>query len=94
VLESGELVDREEEVAAVLETIREGKKLFLIGPRRYGKTSILKAATRIFCAKKNWTEQFACALRTPSFGNGLCCSRLASNEAPCAAGSDNFTIDV
>jgi uncharacterized protein len=40
----GELVDREAEVASVLETIRESRKLFLIGPRRYGKTSILKAA--------------------------------------------------
>jgi AAA+ ATPase superfamily predicted ATPase len=40
----GELVDREREVESVLEAIREGRKLFLIGPRRYGKTSILKAA--------------------------------------------------
>jgi hypothetical protein len=38
------LVDREEEVAQVIGTIRDGGKLFLIGPRRYGKTSILKAA--------------------------------------------------
>ena len=40
----GELVDRENEVAEVEEVIRSGRKLFLIGPRRYGKTSILKAA--------------------------------------------------
>jgi len=40
----GELVDREPEVHSVVETIREGRKLFLIGPRRYGKTSVLKAA--------------------------------------------------
>lgn len=39
-----ELVDRQEEVAVVMRTIREGGKLFLIGPRRYGKTSILKTA--------------------------------------------------
>jgi hypothetical protein len=39
-----ELVDRQEEVAEVQRTIRQGGKLFLIGPRRYGKTSILKAA--------------------------------------------------
>lgn len=38
------LVDRQKEVAEVVSTIREGGKLFLIGPRRYGKTSILKAA--------------------------------------------------
>lgn len=39
-----ELVDREEEVDDVIRTIRQGGKLFLIGPRRYGKTSILRAA--------------------------------------------------
>jgi uncharacterized protein len=39
-----ELVDREQEVESVVATIREGRKLFLIGPRRYGKTSILKTA--------------------------------------------------
>ena len=39
-----ELVDREDEVAAVMRTLREGGKLFLVGPRRYGKTSILKTA--------------------------------------------------
>lgn len=40
-----ELVDRQEEVMAVRSTIRRAGKLFLIGPRRYGKTSILRAAT-------------------------------------------------
>jgi uncharacterized protein len=39
-----ELVDRIDEVAEVEDVIRSGRKLFLIGPRRYGKTSILKAA--------------------------------------------------
>ncbi len=39
-----ELVDRETEVAEVVSAIQEGGKLFLIGPRRYGKTSILQAA--------------------------------------------------
>jgi len=43
-LGTGELVDRDDEVAAVMQTIREGQKLFLVGPRRFGKTSILKAA--------------------------------------------------
>jgi uncharacterized protein len=43
-LGTNELVDRQDEVAAVIETIRQGAKLFLIGPRRYGKTSILKTA--------------------------------------------------
>jgi len=39
-----ELVDRTDEVATVVQTIRQGSKLFLIGPRRFGKTSILKTA--------------------------------------------------
>lgn len=39
------LVDREKELATVEQTIVDGNKLFLIGPRRYGKTSILKTAT-------------------------------------------------
>ena len=41
----GELVDREDEIAEVVSTIRNSGKLFLIGPRRFGKTSILKAAS-------------------------------------------------
>jgi uncharacterized protein len=39
-----ELVDRADEVAAVVQTIRQGSKLFLVGPRRFGKTSILKTS--------------------------------------------------
>jgi uncharacterized protein len=41
----GELVDREEELDAVLATMRSKGRLFLIGPRRFGKTTILRAAT-------------------------------------------------
>jgi uncharacterized protein len=41
----GELVDRDDEVESVVSTIRNHGKLFLIGPRRYGKTSILRAAS-------------------------------------------------
>src|SRR2546422_11562462 len=37
-------VGREEEIAEVARTIRQGGKLFLVGPRRFGKTSVLKAA--------------------------------------------------
>ncbi len=43
-LSSTELVDRQEEVAAVRQVLEEGGRLFLIGPRRFGKTSILRAA--------------------------------------------------
>jgi len=46
-LSADELVDRKEELQAVVADMTEGSKLFLIGPRRYGKTSILKAAGEI-----------------------------------------------
>jgi AAA+ ATPase superfamily predicted ATPase len=39
-----ELVDRETELRAIAATIRNRGKLFVIGPRRYGKTSLLSAA--------------------------------------------------
>ena len=39
-----ELVDRVEEMREVAATIRNRAKLFVIGPRRYGKTSLLGAA--------------------------------------------------
>jgi AAA+ ATPase superfamily predicted ATPase len=43
-LKASSLIDREEELDQVIRTIENGGKLFLIGPRRYGKTSILAAA--------------------------------------------------
>src|ERR1700681_435675 len=43
-LGADEIVDRVEETAQVEATIRDGEKLFLIGPRRFGKTSILRSA--------------------------------------------------
>ena len=46
-LNQDELVDRQEELQQVVETIRTGEKLFLIGPRRYGKTSLLHAASQV-----------------------------------------------
>jgi hypothetical protein len=46
-LDADRLVDRAEEVREVRQAITTGKKLFLIGPRRYGKTSILKAAQQL-----------------------------------------------
>ena len=39
-----ELVDRQEELRTVTRALRERERLFLIGPRRFGKTSILRAA--------------------------------------------------
>jgi ribosomal protein L35AE/L33A len=44
-LNSDELADRQEEIASVVQAVEQGSKLFLIGPRRYGKTSLLKVAS-------------------------------------------------
>ena len=35
------IVDREEEIRRLTDAVRNGERLFLIGPRRYGKTSLL-----------------------------------------------------
>jgi len=35
------IVDREEELRRLMDAVRNGERLFLIGPRRYGKTSLL-----------------------------------------------------
>ncbi len=50
-LEPGQLVDREEEVRQVVRTMIGRQKLFLIGPRRFGKTSILNVAQQQAHAK-------------------------------------------
>lgn len=41
---AGELVDRRDELATIRRALTNHSKLFLIGPRRYGKTSLLAAA--------------------------------------------------
>jgi len=51
-LDTESLVDRQRETAEVAETITEGGKLFLIGPPRYGKTSILRAAQEWRCSRR------------------------------------------
>jgi len=43
-LDEDELVDRESETQEVLTTLLTAQRLFLIGPRRFGKTSILRVA--------------------------------------------------
>lgn len=48
-----EVVDRQEEIAQIVQTIEDGKKLFLIGPRRHGKTVILHAAAEV-AQTKGW----------------------------------------
>ena len=42
-----ELVDRKDELHQVVRTLENTGKLFLIGPRRYGKTSLLSAAASV-----------------------------------------------
>ena len=44
-LAPADLVDRDEEIATCVRTIQQRERLFMIGPRRYGKTSILRAAS-------------------------------------------------
>lgn len=45
VLSSHELVDRTDELQTIRETIQNSGKLFVVGPRRFGKTSLLTAIT-------------------------------------------------
>ena len=44
VLAAGELVDRVDELAVLERNLRREGRLFLIGPRRFGKTSLLTVA--------------------------------------------------
>ena len=46
-LSVGELVDRRDELVTIRRALTNGSKLFLIGPRRYGKTSLLATAEAI-----------------------------------------------
>jgi uncharacterized protein len=50
-LGAGELVDREAELELVRRSILNRGRLFFIGPRRYGKTSILHAAEELLAAE-------------------------------------------
>ncbi len=52
-LGANELVNRAEELEIVREIIQTNEKLFVIGPRRFGKTSLLKAASERSTAEGN-----------------------------------------
>ena len=52
-LGAGELVNRTEEIALIESIISTSGKLFIIGPRRFGKTSILKTVSEIEKKKGN-----------------------------------------
>ena len=47
VLTEGELVDRVDELATVRRNLLRDGRLFVVGPRRFGKTSLLTAATEV-----------------------------------------------
>jgi len=49
-LSLSELINRKEELALVETVIRNRGKLFIIGPRRFGKTSLLSAASEVASA--------------------------------------------
>ena len=44
ILDAAEIVDRERELKTLVKRLRQGQRHFLIGPRRYGKSSLLAAA--------------------------------------------------
>jgi len=77
-LGSAQLIDRKSELAQVERTIRDGNKLFLIGPRRFGKTSILKAAQDRLQAKNAIVLRFD-ATASPTLE--LLVSRIVSHAA-------------
>lgn len=56
-LSRDELIDRHAEIESVVRTVRTHGTLFLIGPRRFGKTSVLRAADEVL------TKQGAIVLR-------------------------------
>ena len=63
-----DIVDRQEEIKQVVETIKDGEKLFLIGPRRYGKTTIMHAARQL-CEEKGMTALYFNAEAFPTLAD-------------------------
>ena len=67
-LGSDELVNRTEELETVRRVIESGGKLFVIGPRRFGKTSILKSAAERSSSQGNIVLRYN-AESFPEIGN-------------------------
>lgn len=86
-LGASHLVDRKAELALVERTIRDGNKLFMIGPRRFGKTSILKAAQDRLTAKKAIVLRFD-ATASPTLE--LLVSRIVSHAASALHGETKW----
>lgn len=83
-LEPDELADRIEIVAKVADTMLHGRKLFLIGPRRFGKTSVIRAA------ELKAISDGACVLRYDASAFPTItdlAARLAADAATAFAGS-------
>ncbi|MBU2572501.1 MAG: hypothetical protein KKH28_00270 [Elusimicrobia bacterium] len=51
VVKDASFIDRKAELEAIVKDLSDGQKMFLIGPRRYGKTSLLLAAAEKLKAK-------------------------------------------
>ena len=87
----GSLVDRKSEVAAVERTIREGNKLFLVGPRRFGKTSILKTAADILAQESGIVVR----LDTESFPSiDELVARIVSSSAKSLGGDAKLVLEL
>ena len=82
-LGAGQLLDRKSELAQVERTIRDGRKLFMIGPRRFGKTSILKAAEERLRSENAIVLRFD-ATASPTLE--LLVSRIVSQAAKALSG--------
>ena len=82
-LAPADLVDRDEEIATCVRTIQQRERLFMIGPRRYGKTSILRAASETVQKEGRPGANMRLAglfiFRGP--GSGLLASELPGGEA-------------
>lgn len=83
-LSSEELVDRDQEMEVVKTSLLSGGKLFLIGPRRYGKTSLIHAATQELAADDVLVLRYD-AQAFPSLEQ--LAARLAGDAAQLLAGS-------
>ncbi len=89
-LEPEELADRVDVIAKVTDAMVHGRKLFLIGPRRFGKTSVIR------CAELRATSADACVLRYdasvfPTIPD--LAARLAADAATAFAGAVSGAVD-
>jgi uncharacterized protein len=63
-----DIVGRKDEIAHIERVLRDGQRLFLTGPRRFGKTSILRAA-QVNQSRKGALVLYVNAQTTPDLCN-------------------------